>query len=64
MKDNTLKLKDELKALDEHYAAVCKAILKTNGIMITDVNSHNIYKEYQGLVQKNADKLLERKNKK
>jgi len=31
--------------------------------MITDLTSHNIFQEYQGLVKKNEKKLLERKNK-
>ena len=52
-----------MKTLDEHYTGVCKAILKTNGIMIADLTSHNIFQEYQGLVKKNEKKLLERKNK-
>ena len=61
---NADKLKAELEKLDTHYEGVCKAILKTQGIQIADLESHSIFSEYQKQMDKNQKKLLERKNKK
>ena len=36
----------EIKRIDDHYRNCCKAILRTNGIMIRDVDEHNIHKEH------------------
>jgi tRNA U34 2-thiouridine synthase MnmA/TrmU len=40
------KNEGEITRLDGHYDDVCKAILKTNGIQIRDLNSHNIFGEF------------------
>ena len=39
-------LLDDIRKNFAHYNDVCKAILKTNGIQIRDINAHNIYKEF------------------
>lgn len=59
-----MKLETNLANVDEHYAKVCKAILQTNGIMVADLDSHNIFTEYQKLNQNNFNKLQDRKAKK
>lgn len=58
------ELKIELDNLDTHYTGVCKAILQTQGIMIVDLDSHNIFASYQNQMKKEKQKLIDRKNKK
>jgi hypothetical protein len=35
--------KDKITSVDTHYKDVCDAILKTNGIMVKDLEGHNIF---------------------
>jgi hypothetical protein len=37
----------EIKRVDEHYTDVCKALLRVNGIQVRDMDSHNIFKEFE-----------------
>ena len=34
---------EQITRIDGHYDEVCKAILKTNGIQIKDLNAHNVF---------------------
>jgi hypothetical protein len=40
------KNEKEIIRVDNHYRDCCKAILKTSGILIRDLDEHNIHKEH------------------
>ena len=41
------KLEDEMKTVDKRYDDACRAILKTNGILVVDLDSHSIFMAYK-----------------
>ena len=72
MKEHRLDIKDlklknnenksEIKRVDDCYKDVTTAILQTNGLMVKDLDGHNIFKEHQKLQEAERKKLKDRKN--
>lgn len=72
MKEHRLDIKDlklkndenktEIKRVDACYKEVTTAILQTNGLMVKDLDGHNIFKEHQKLQEAERKKLKDRKN--
>ena len=58
------KIDKELKQVNEKYDDACRGILKTQGLVVLDLDSHSIFKEYQLRMNNQQKKLQDRKMKK
>jgi len=47
-----------------HYKDVCDAILKTNGIMVKDLEGHSIFKAHSKNLEAERNKMKQRKEEK
>ena len=47
-----IEMQNELKKVDEHYMHCCRAICATQGLVLKDVNAHNIQQEYLKILSK------------
>ena len=42
--------KTELERQDSRWEGICKAILQTNGMIVPDLNAHNVFKAFQKVI--------------
>jgi hypothetical protein len=49
--EHAAKLQTEVDDVDKRYDDACRAILKNSGIQVVDLNSYNIFSEYNKLLE-------------